>query len=333
MCIIFVAKTKRPIDDLLVRAADRNSDGIGIAWREKGKVHWEKGLDVQQLLDRVHKNPPPYPYVMEFRSATTGGELPELCHPFVASPSASIALKGSAKEVLFHNGHWMGWEYKLKESFFHFTDKIPPGPWSDSRALARLVGVYGKEVLEWLDLRNEQRICLFSYDKVSLIGSWSEGDGFLHSNPTHGWMGQINITPKKEYEKEQKQLSKRERIARAWERSKRFIAEPPGETQKLLEAAHNCSVGKKSPKSSAQSNRGFVWGCWRGFEEEDDERQIVPSWKVPEDGGAEEELPTVEVKPDRYWAVEELGEILTELRIFNWRTFNLIRSRQPLRSS
>lgn len=342
MCIILVCKEKRPADDVLVRADDRNPHGIGIAWREKGMVKWEKGLGIQDLLKHLHTSPPSFPFVMHFRTATTGGEIKELCHPFVASPYASTALKGSAKEVLFHNGHWPGWDYMIKENFFHTGRKIPPGPWNDSRAFAWHVGTYGKEVLNWLDLRGEQRICLFSSSAISLIGSWSEADGFLHSNPSFSHMGPINITPKVEFEKEQKKhLSKKERKAlKAASKSadEDLSSKGEGPTQKLLAAAHACSVGRGVEIPSDRGGPPFGWKgrvppfdpslIVEGSYEDDEEKKAIPDW--PYSGHSE--LPIISMKPDRFWSLDDVEEILEELRVFNWKEFGLTRSKQPLMS-
>ena len=367
MCIIFTCKEKRPADDVLVRANDRNPHGIGIAWREKGMVKWEKGLEIEDLLKRLHTSPPAFPFVMHFRTATTGGDTKELCHPFVASPSASTALKGSAKEVLFHNGHWPGWEYKIKENLFRTGRRIPPGPWNDSRAFAWHVGTYGKEVLDWLELRGEQRICLFSASAIQLIGSWSEADGFLYSNPSFSHMGPINITPKVEFEKDQKKhLTKKERKAlRAAGKS----TDPPfsskreelGPTQKLLEAAHNCSVGRLVEIPSDRRGGGSAvepfgykppykripsWSADEGLDsfdpsliveghysdEDEEEKKAIPDWPYSEAGHSDEELPIIAMKPDRFWSLGDIEEILEELRVFNWKEFGLTRPKQPLMS-
>lgn len=184
MCIIFTSVTDRPDDETLIRAQRRNNDGIGLAWRgEDGLVHWEKGLKIEKLLDRLHNNPPPLPHVIHFRIATSGGALPELCHPFAVTPKASTALEGKAKAVLFHNGSWGGWQHEVKQAVIANRGAVPKGPWSDSRGLALMAGIYGPNIFNILEIAS-QRICYFSSDNFMTWGSWEKKDGWFASNPS-----------------------------------------------------------------------------------------------------------------------------------------------------
>lgn len=331
MCIIFVNETKRPSDDVLLRADDKNPDGIGIAWREKGQVRWEKGLNIEQLLSRLHSKPLPFPNVIHFRQATVGGEISALCHPFVASPTASTALKGSAKSVLFHNGHWSPWEFKLRENLLDRGRKIPAGPWSDSRALAWFVGVYGKEVLEWLDLRGEQRIILFENNGMKFKGKWTKCDGFYNSDPTYPYRdGPINITPSKEFAEKTK-LSKKER-RRLRKEAEKSVAqgffgydwEEHHRNKLKAESILAKPIPSWEASSGVDSTKSNALTTYVAPKTEEEKK----TWPAP---GAtrEDTLPTVEIISDNYWRIDDLNEILQEVRVFNWKTFNMMRPKMP----
>ena len=219
MCIIFHCFKNRPDDDLLKRADIKNPDGIGIAWKIKKRsgeelIQWEKGLNLEQLLDKLHNSPPEFPYVIHFRSATPGIPVcKELTHPFVASPAASNALKGQAPTVIFHNGRWDQWKYTTFSIFKSIAKKIPKGPWSDSRAIALHFGVFGSAVMDFEDFGGTQRIFMFSATREGSWkwGKWTTADGYEHSNPTHAHDGEINVASPKELKKLEKQEKKAER--------------------------------------------------------------------------------------------------------------------------
>lgn len=246
MCIIFHVKEARPDDNMLQRAQERNSDGIGLAWREtiKGErlVRWEKGLTVDYLLEKLHKKEPPKPYVIHFRKASVGATDPRLCHPFVVTPRTPLDLKGTAKTVLFHNGHWNSWRFDLKRLIMERRKEIPTGPWTDSRAIAFFFAVYGPGVTAFEDFGGDQRLLLFSADenKTFRWGSWSAREGFDHSNPSKDWMGAINIAPEVDLWKQEEETEGKGKKAK-------------GGTQFLLEAAKavmtGARVGKKSKKN------------------------------------------------------------------------------------
>jgi len=191
MCIIFTNITSRPDDETLIRAERRNSDGIGLAWRQDGLVHWEKGMKMEALMTRLHEDPPPFPNIIHFRVATSGGKAPELCHPFSVSAKASTDLKGASKGVLFHNGSWSGWQQEVKQVLLQNRSLTPGGRWSDSRAMAFLANYYGPNIFNLLDMGG-QRIALLTADDLLTWGGWEHKEGWNASNPSFQSYGQGN---------------------------------------------------------------------------------------------------------------------------------------------
>lgn len=180
ICVILIATETRPTPRLLEDAYAANGDGAGIAWREEGKVHWKKGLDLdrfKQLCADV-----PLPFIGHCRIASIGGVRASLTHPFPVSARVPLALEGTTTgAVVFHNGHWGEWSKELKQVILASGGKyqIPPGVWSDSRAIAFMVHVYGMGIL---DLLNEKTVG-FSPKECEVAGyGWDEIDGITVSN-------------------------------------------------------------------------------------------------------------------------------------------------------
>jgi hypothetical protein len=149
MCLIFVAREGVPTLSALERAESGNSDGAGIAWVQKGEdkkenvVHWEKNLKAKEIFKlfsdmKLERHLPNYPFIIHFRSASSGGVNPNLCQPFSLEKKVSTELIGEAKAVLFHNGTYHNYDDMMKQVCWAGGAEIPLGPWNDSRALAWL---------------------------------------------------------------------------------------------------------------------------------------------------------------------------------------------------
>lgn len=150
MCVILIAETKRPTEEMVTKAYDHNSAGAGVAWRENGYVMWEKGIDLGRAQDLIAKVP--LPFISHFRIPTEGGKRPSLCHPFPIERSAPLDLKGRTKGfVLFHNGHWSDWRKETFRIVKDFKVKLPEGKWSDTRAMAFAAAFYGPNIVEMLN--------------------------------------------------------------------------------------------------------------------------------------------------------------------------------------
>lgn len=107
MCV--AAVIHRPVTLSYLRAMEKeNPDGAGVAWLPPGAtaVRFVRGLSAQEVWDLQESlvNPP---YLLHFRWATQGAEVPEMTHPFPLGPRALMGeLTGDASSVLIHNGTW-----------------------------------------------------------------------------------------------------------------------------------------------------------------------------------------------------------------------------------
>lgn len=181
MCVIMIAQKVRPTEEMIDKAWKANDDGGGIAWRENGEVHFEKGI---MTLDRLKElmMEVPMPYVAHFRITSSGVTTPELTHPFVVAKDVPVVLEGRTKGgVFFHNGTWSGWTDKALDFAIRNGLQVPDGEWSDTRAMAWMISIHGPKLMELLP---QQRGVYFS-PKVCHVFTgpgWEEINGVWCSN-------------------------------------------------------------------------------------------------------------------------------------------------------
>lgn len=186
MCVIFVIEDARPTADEVAKAFKKNPDGCGVAWRdiEDGEpvVKWKKGLfkveEMQEFCATL-----PVPFVAHFRIQSVGGVASALCHPFPIEEDVPLYLEGTTKgNVLFHNGHWSKWKEVLIDAALMGGYMIPPGRWSDSRALAWFTHFVGQGYCDLVD----EKIVIFGPETCDIVPEsrgWSwHRNAFLVSN-------------------------------------------------------------------------------------------------------------------------------------------------------
>jgi hypothetical protein len=189
MCVILVCpENVRPSKSVLYACHDANPHGAGVAWREGGKVKWEKNLGPGKVL-LLLKELPPCEVVIHFRWASVGGVEPRLCHPFPVSKRANLSLSGTADTVLFHNGTWGGYVDALLWLEEVRKAPLPKSPMSDTRAAALVTSTAGSDVLNklpgkwvWMGAR-----------ETKLYGPWQKWRGMRVSN-TH-FVGRLARLP------------------------------------------------------------------------------------------------------------------------------------------
>jgi len=177
MCVILVCpENVRPKPEVLYACHEANPHGAGVAWREGGRVRWEKSLGPGQLLKLLRELNGEI--VIHFRWASVGGVDPRLCHPFPITPKASISLTGVAESLLFHNGTWGGYVDALERLEQHRKAPLPTRPMSDSRAAALVVHTTGPDSLQ----RLPGRWVWMHRDETRLYGDWESFEGMRVSN-------------------------------------------------------------------------------------------------------------------------------------------------------
>jgi len=177
MCVILVCpENVRPKPEVLYACHDANPHGAGVAWREGGRVRWQKNLNVGQLVMLLQKMEGEV--IIHFRWASVGGVDPRLCHPFPVTPKCPTSLSGMAESVLFHNGTWGGYEDALRRLEEHRKEPLPGGPMSDTRAAALVVQAAGADILA----RLPGRWVWMNAEATRLFGPWETWGGMQVSN-------------------------------------------------------------------------------------------------------------------------------------------------------
>lgn len=192
MCVIVYGRESKPSDDVLNACAAANGDGNGFAWTDGKSVHYEKGISLERMSKLLAEAPSWW--VCHFRIKTAGDATPFLCHPFPVAPDCPLDTVGTAREVLFHNGHHSNWKEQVLDSFAKKSRgkvKVPPGEWSDSRALAWLVSFAGRGILRFAS----GKFALLSKHGIRAFpdhGShaWTVRDGVTYSNMN--WVGRLS---------------------------------------------------------------------------------------------------------------------------------------------
>lgn len=172
MCLLMVAEKKFPDIKLLLLGQEQNPDGGGIAWRERGLVHYRKGLNADQIAKIGTQTRGPW--LIHFRFATVGPAIGELCHPFPVTVDAEALTEGSSNAVLAHNGHWGEWRDGIVKNLGMKATFLPTGPWSDSRVMAWVAAHSG---LSFLNSLTQQRIAYMTPRNLIRFGpGWKEID-------------------------------------------------------------------------------------------------------------------------------------------------------------
>lgn len=188
MCLIIASPMNDRIsNDIIEDAANTNSHGGGVAWLDQSTktIKWKKGLKKDEVLAILDGPAKATPHVVHFRIATHGGVQDGLCHPFSIDERASVETEGEADSVLFHNGTVSSWKELLFNACIAGGQKVPPPPWSDTRAMAILCHVYGPHILSLVETGS--RFLVFNAkvdpkERMLCWGSWHDYQRFRFSN-------------------------------------------------------------------------------------------------------------------------------------------------------
>ena len=176
MCVIAVVRDSRPSEEQVRLMHKANNHGGGVAWqKDPTTIEWEKGLDLDAMIDRCASLPTPYIAHFRIPTSTTSKDV-TACHPFVVDGEASNELSGmTTNSLLFHNGHWNAWRQSVESIAIGRGMRVPNGEWSDTRGLAFLAHYVGEFALE----NTGQKISLFNSDgSISLFGDgWTKVEG------------------------------------------------------------------------------------------------------------------------------------------------------------
>jgi predicted glutamine amidotransferase len=173
MCVIIKSPNRKHRPSIAtLRACERqNPHGGGVAWIHGDKVHFAKGLSADEIHQVIARQKGEV--VIHFRWATVGDKIAKLCHPFPVSCDSTPREVGDEPKVLFHNGHWSGWEEFLTDNDIKLS-----GPVSDTRVAAIATYLGGAEFLKSIP----GRFVLMTPQGSQLFGDWEKRDGMEFSN-------------------------------------------------------------------------------------------------------------------------------------------------------
>ena len=175
MCVIInIEDGKFPKFQTLKEAESLNSHGGSIAWLEKGKLNYEKGIKAKQINAIIEKRLKPNNVkiaIIHFRIASVGNVNKKLCHPFPISKEVKTDLKieDSKFDLLFHNGTVSNWEKMLIKSIQDNPSKIPKGELSDSRVIAFLLKRHGHDIIKDSKMN---KFSILTKKGIVKYGSW-----------------------------------------------------------------------------------------------------------------------------------------------------------------
>jgi hypothetical protein len=198
MCVIICGRRTKPSLEMLNKCENANGDGIGVAWAgDDGLAHYRKGIKVDEAHALIQAAP--RDWVAHFRLATVGGDGDLLCHPFPVEKDATLAVEGSSKYLLFHNGHWSSWELSVDKVEVAINEERPRGIWSDSRGVAWMAHHAGKAILNLVPgkyaLLGPGGWIIFPLNRTS----WDHKHGMWFSNLS--WEAWSGATRRSDYRK------------------------------------------------------------------------------------------------------------------------------------
>ncbi len=185
MCVIInIEDGKFPKSQTLKDAESLNSHGGSIAWLEKGKINYRKGLKAKKIIKIIEKRLIPNKVktaIIHFRIASVGNVNPKLCHPFPISKEVKTDLHvdDSKFDLLFHNGTISNWEKMLIKSIQDNPAKIPKGELSDSRVIAFLLNRHGNDIIKDSQMN---KFSILTHKGIVKFGTWVKVDDNQCSN-------------------------------------------------------------------------------------------------------------------------------------------------------
>ena len=145
MCVIGSIGKRKITKDVFMNCWESNSDGFGMAWREKGKLMSMKGFMNKKDAWKAYREIPNVEHIIHFRIGTSGGICRSLTHPFLVTDlSDNVSSYKGTDALFFHNGIYSGWAEEAVKLFIA-TRLLPVGPLSDTRFLAMRIALHMKE--------------------------------------------------------------------------------------------------------------------------------------------------------------------------------------------
>lgn len=181
MCVLIYCEDRAISDEEFKEAWTRNRDGFGYAFRKNDSLYFKKGMmDKDKALEEYNKVKHILPHIVHFRLGSP--VVPELTHPFLVTENSELIIEGTTQEpLLFHNGVVSGWDKWLMPIFLKLR-YIPEGNWSDTRLVAIICKLLGKEALKYI----EGKFIMMTTKEIFISGKFeNKEDGLIASNTSY----------------------------------------------------------------------------------------------------------------------------------------------------
>lgn len=193
MCIAAVIFSPLSYDYLKAMEED-NPHGGGVAWESRGSIFFLKGLTAKEIFELQEDKVIGYPYLLHFRWATHGDQIPELTHPFPIGPRALLGeLSGLVDKLLIHNGTWPSYATQatshMSAGNYEFPEELVAQV-SDT-AIAAWLAYYDENILDsvpWATAVAEMRNTVDENGNpvrtmdITTRGQWYDKEGNWYSN-------------------------------------------------------------------------------------------------------------------------------------------------------
>ena len=197
MCILIVKPKDKltPTKEILKECFTRNPDGAGFCYNKDGNIVIRKGfMNFEEFYTATQKIPTESTALIHCRIGTSGGNIPELTHPYPLTNNikelkkTTLLLKGGDDKPVYAVGH-NGVFYGLKTPY-------PEGVNDTCVFIANLLTPLKNIAPDLLDesldaiinkLVDTSRIAILDNNgRVKMYGTgWIEDDGIYYSNNTY----------------------------------------------------------------------------------------------------------------------------------------------------
>lgn len=197
MCILIVKPqgVMAPTNEILKRCFDANPDGAGVCYEKNGSIIIKKGLmDFKSFTREVEKIPVESTALLHCRIGTSGGNIPELTHPYPLTNNIKDLKRTSIKlyphktpdgklgrvYAVGHNGVFSGLGEKgeVNDTCMFIANILTPllqkcGDILDKKLDAVINRLVDNSRIAIMD--NTGRVCMYG-------SGWTEQDGIYYSN-------------------------------------------------------------------------------------------------------------------------------------------------------
>ena len=197
MCLIIKKPPGRRIStDFLENAHLRNNHGWGFFFVEGDRPVWQRGMQLDELLEANRRLPDDAEVYVHLRQATYGDVVEDMAHPFVVRPGLLLMHNGSLHSLAPDDASCSD-TYELARLLSDLTDGLSAGDAARllrSEGFARLTAplIHGSMIVL---LDGEGAVCLGrAWHRVG-AHEWDDAMCGMEVSNTHAWAAKNAASP------------------------------------------------------------------------------------------------------------------------------------------